>query len=255
MDALRHAGDFGIDPTALMNIFERSTEVQDSDAFLTLINTEVQAVMRHESMVCGVGGMSPNGNYAHKAIQHNYPEQYFYDLVNTDGRVDSPLMQRWRSTQAPVIFQSGRDDSEYPQEWISLFNKYDLRNTVAHGMRDVQRTFATYFIFSRIPGAVGEREIYLLKMLTPHLHLALVRSLGTIQEFIWIAGTPHDALSERQKEILRWINEGKTNWEIAKILDMTEKNVKYHIEQIFSKLNVTSRNKAVAKAMLLGIIH
>jgi DNA-binding CsgD family transcriptional regulator len=76
-----------------------------------------------------------------------------------------------------------------------------------------------------------------------------------MQEFIWIAGTPHEALSERQKEILHWINEGKTNWEIAKILDMTEKNVKYHIEQIFSKLNVTSRNKAVAKAMLLGIIR
>lgn len=255
MDALRHADEFGIDPTALMSIFERSTEVQDSDGFLALINTDVQIVLRQESMVCGVGGMSPNGNYAHKAIQHHYPEQYFYDLANADGRVDSPLMQRWRSTQAPVIFQSGRDDAEYPQEWVNLFNKYELRNTVAHGMLDMQRTFATYFIFSRIPGEVGEREIYLLKMLTPHLHLALVRSLATIQEFIWIAGTPHEALSERQKEILHWINEGKTNWEIAKILDMTEKNVKYHIEQIFSKLKVTSRNKAVAKAMLLGILR
>ena len=255
MDARRHAIDFGIDPTALMNIFERSTEVHDSDAFLALINTDVQAVLRQEIMVCGVGGMSPNGNYAHKVLQHDYPEQYFHELASAEGRVDSPLMQRWRSTPAPVIFQSGRDDAQYSQEWVKLFNKYDLRNTAAHGMLDVQRTFATYFIFSRIPGEVGEREIYLLKMLTPHLHLALVRALATIPEFNWLAGTPHEALSERQKQILHWINEGKTNWEIAQILEMTEKNVKYHIEQIFLKLKVTSRNKAVAKAMLLGILR
>lgn len=255
MDALRQADEFGLDPTVLMSIFERSTEVQDSEAFLALINSDVQAVLRQEIMVCGVGGMSPNGNYAHKVLHHNYPEEYFHDMATTEGRVDSPLMQCWRSTQAPVIFQSGRDDAEYPQDWIRIFNKYDLRNTVAHGVLDVQRTFATYFIFSRIPGEVGEREIYLLKMLTPHLHLALVRSLATVSEFNWLSGTPHEALSERQKQILHWINEGKTNWEIAQILDMTEKNVKYHIEQIFLKLKVTSRTKAVAKAMLLGILR
>lgn len=255
MDALRQADEFGLDPTVLMSIFERSTEVQDSEAFLALINSDVQAVLRQEIMVCGVGGMSPNGNYAHKVLHHHYPEEYFHDMATTEGRVDSPLMQCWRSTQAPVIFQSGRDDAEYPQDWIRIFNKYDLRNTVAHGVLDVQRTFATYFIFSRIPGEVGEREIYLLKMLTPHLHLALVRSLATVSEFNWLSGTPHEALSERQKQILHWINEGKTNWEIAQILDMTEKNVKYHIEQIFLKLKVTSRTKAVAKAMLLGILR
>ncbi|MGZ3158064.1 MAG: helix-turn-helix transcriptional regulator [Burkholderiaceae bacterium] len=255
MDALRHADELGIDPTILLNIFERSTEVQDPDAFLGLINNNVQAVMHQEIMVCGVGGMSPNGNYAHKILEHGYPEQYFHDLATPDGRVDSPLMRHWRDTLAPVIFQSGRDDAEYPQDWVTIFNKYDLRNTAAHGVLDVQRNFATYFIFSRIPGEIGEREIYLLKMLTPHLHLALVRALVTVQEFTWLSGTPHEALSERQKEILHWIDEGKTNWEIAQILGMTEKNVKYHIEQIFLKLKVTNRNKAVAKAMLLGILR
>jgi LuxR family transcriptional regulator, quorum-sensing system regulator CviR len=255
MDSLRHADELGVDPTILLSIFERSTEVQDPDAFLALINNDVQAVMHQEIMVCGVGGMSPNGNYAHKILQHNYPDQYFNELATPEGRVDSPMMRRWRSTLAPVIFQSGRDDAEYPQEWVKIFNKYDLRNTAAHGVLDVQRNFATYFIFSRIPREIGEREIYLLKMLTPHLHLALVRALVTVPEFTWLTGAPHEALSERQKEILHWIDEGKTNWEIAQILGMTEKNVKYHIEQIFLKLKVTSRNKAVAKAMLLGILR
>lgn len=254
MDVLRHAGELDIDPNAIMNIIMRSTSVHDSDALLDLINTDVQAIMRHDVMVCGVGGVSPSGSYAHKVLSHNYPRQYFEELARTDGRVDSPLMQRWRSSQEPVVYESGRDDADFPEEWVRVFNKYHLKNTIAHGVLDVQRTLATYFIFSRIPGEVGEREIVLLKLLTPHLHLALVRALTTVQEFRRLASNSYEALSDRQKQILRWINEGKTNWEIAQILEMTEKNVKYHIEQIFSKLQVRSRTQAVAKALLLGLL-
>ncbi len=254
MGALTPADQLGVDQNAIMNIIMRANEAHDSVTLMALISSDVQALLKHDVMVCGVGGISPEGSYAHKILHHNYPKDYFDELATTEGRVDSPLMQRWRSTQAPVIFQSGRDDAEYPEDWVNLFNKYALRNTVAHGVLDVQRTLATYFIFSRIPGEIGEREIYIMKMITPHLHLALVRALATVKEFVWLAGAPHEALSDRQKEILHWINQGKTNWEIAKILEMTEKNVKYHVEQIFSKLKVTNRTKAVAKALLLGII-
>lgn len=252
-DALKQAAYLGIDPGLLMNIIVQSTAVHDSQALLNLLNGEVHDVLQHDVMVCGVGGVSPKGSYAHKVLHHNYPPKYFEELATADGRVDSPLMQCWRRTQQPVIFQSGRDDALFPADWVSIFNKYQLRNTAAHGLLDVQRTLASYFIFSRLPGEIGEREVFLLKMIIPHLHLALVRALTTVQEFSRL-NAPHDALSERQKQILRWINEGKTNWEIAHILEMTEKNVKYHIEQIFAKLQVRNRTQAVAKALLLGLL-
>jgi len=50
------------------------------------------------------------------------------------------------------------------------------------------------------------------------------------------------------------MHEGKTNWEIATILELTEVNVKYHIDQIFAKLDVRSRVHAVAKAYELGLL-
>lgn len=253
MDALVQATELEVDPGLLMNIIVRSNAVNDSQALLALLNNDVQKVLRQDVMVCGVGGVSPKGSYAHKVLHHSYPPAYFEDLVSAEGRVDSPLMQRWRQVQEPVFFQSGRDDAQYPAEWVRIFNKYQLRNTIAHGVLDVQRTLASYFIFSRIPGEVGPREVFIMKMITPHLHLALVRALTTVQEFSHLT-TPNEALSDRQKQILRWINEGKTNWEIAQILEMTEKNVKYHIEQIFSKLQVRNRTQAVAKAMLLGLL-
>ncbi len=253
MDALAQAAELGIDPSLLMNIIVRSTGINDSQSLLALLNNEVQKVLHQDVFVCGVGGVSPKGSYAHKVLHHSYPPSYFEDLVSSEGRVDSPLMQRWRLVQEPVLFQSGRDDAQFPQEWIDIFNKYQLRNTIAHGVLDVQRTLASYFIFSRIPGEIGEREVFVMKMITPHLHLALVRALTTVQELSHLTA-PNEALSDRQKQILHWINEGKTNWEIAQILEMTEKNVKYHIEQIYAKLQVRNRTQAVAKAMLLGLL-
>ena len=52
-------------------------------------------------------------------------------------------------------------------------------------------------------------------------------------------------LTNREVEVLRWIKEGKTNWEISRILNITERTVKYHTENIYKKLGVSSRTHAV----------
>jgi len=58
-----------------------------------------------------------------------------------------------------------------------------------------------------------------------------------------------DELTSRQKEVLLWLCEGKTNWEIGKILGTTPDTIKYHVSQILLRLNVVSRAQAVAKVL------
>ncbi len=48
-------------------------------------------------------------------------------------------------------------------------------------------------------------------------------------------------LSRRQQEVARWIREGKTNVEIARIMGISPRTVQKHIEHIFEKLGVESR--------------
>jgi DNA-binding CsgD family transcriptional regulator len=55
-----------------------------------------------------------------------------------------------------------------------------------------------------------------------------------------------NALSDKEKETAKWIMSGKTNWEIAQILNVTENTVKFHIKNIFGKLRVTNRQQAIA---------
>lgn len=56
-------------------------------------------------------------------------------------------------------------------------------------------------------------------------------------------------LSPREAEILYWIAQGKTNPEVATILNANPSTIKKHVEHILSKLGVENRSAASIKAM------
>jgi LuxR family transcriptional regulator, quorum-sensing system regulator CviR len=56
-------------------------------------------------------------------------------------------------------------------------------------------------------------------------------------------------LSKREIEVLSWLKEGKTSWEIARILQITERTVNFHVRNIMKKLDANNRTHAVAIAV------
>jgi LuxR family maltose regulon positive regulatory protein len=64
-----------------------------------------------------------------------------------------------------------------------------------------------------------------------------------------------DPLSERELEVLRLTAEGLTNAEIAVELVIALSTVKTHVNRIYSKLGVSTRTQAVARARQLQILH
>ncbi len=85
-----------------------------------------------------------------------------------------------------------------------------------------------------------------LDILTPHIHQALVRSSEKPIDF--------SMLSLREKEVLKWMKEGKTNWEISMILNISERTVKFHVQNIERKLDAVNKAHAVAIAMDTGLV-
>lgn len=63
------------------------------------------------------------------------------------------------------------------------------------------------------------------------------------------------ALTSRETEALRWSAIGKTSWEIALILQITERTVNHHLQRAASKLGVKGRGAAVAQALARGLIQ
>jgi LuxR family quorum-sensing system transcriptional regulator SolR len=61
-------------------------------------------------------------------------------------------------------------------------------------------------------------------------------------------------LTPREREVLCWTGEGKTSCEIGQILNISERTVNFHINNILFKLSATNKVQAVVKAIAMGLI-
>jgi DNA-binding CsgD family transcriptional regulator len=61
-------------------------------------------------------------------------------------------------------------------------------------------------------------------------------------------------LSEREKEILLWAAQGKSDSVIADIIGVSHSTIRFHMKNIFKKLNANERTLATVKAIRHGLI-
>lgn len=95
----------------------------------------------------------------------------------------------------------------------------------------------------------GSRVEVILHYALPHVRQALSRAAKDESQ------KQTDTLSRREREVLKWMSEGKCTWDISRILRITERTVYYHSQNIMQKLEATSRSHAVSIAIKRGIIE
>jgi DNA-binding CsgD family transcriptional regulator len=61
-------------------------------------------------------------------------------------------------------------------------------------------------------------------------------------------------LSQRERECLLWTAEGKTAWEIGRILSLSERTVAGQLSSAMRKLECVNKQQAVVKALRLGLL-
>ena len=96
-------------------------------------------------------------------------------------------------------------------------------------------------VLHRGPGPdFSERDRALLVLLRPHLYQAYLDAERRRH--------PVPRLTPRQNDLLRLLAAGHTNTQIAQRLGISEGTVRTHLENIYEKLNVSSRTAAVTRA-------
>jgi hypothetical protein len=173
MDVLEQAEGLHIDLDALLRIIVHSTEVRDSATLLQLIGTEVTDIFRDDAMT----GRHQANHEEHDGAHRPHAQPGTASTSQENAEASFP--QDSEGTPAPLAFQVSGGDAPSPPAWTNIFMKYGLRNTGEHSALDMQRMFGSHFIFSNIPGEASERETFLLKLLSPYLHFALMRTLQT----------------------------------------------------------------------------
>jgi len=62
-------------------------------------------------------------------------------------------------------------------------------------------------------------------------------------------------LTEKEREVLTLLSRNLSNKEIAQAMDIGEQTIKWHVKNLFQKLNAASRKHAVARARMLGLVE
>ncbi len=90
---------------------------------------------------------------------------------------------------------------------------------------------------------------------SPLVRQALSAALGRLAQRVSANnGAPTPTLSSRELEVLAELARQSSNKVIARVLQMTENTVKFHLKNIFQKLGVRHRAEAVAAARDQGVI-
>jgi DNA-binding CsgD family transcriptional regulator len=123
--------------------------------------------------------------------------------------------------------------------YICILNKLNKETKIANILFFTINDEESYRVFNEISG-------YL------HAHL-----LGAYVRIMSVSAGQQDTgrLSDREISVLTWLKYGKTSWEIAKILGITENTINFHIKNIKYKLHATNRQHAVAIALAKNIIE
>ena len=142
---------------------------------------------------------------------------------------------------------------ENPHIGIILVTMFDDPDSVFSGMRAGARGYvlkeAEPEELRRAIEAANRGEVILCPIMAKKV-LGLFGSGPSTRN----QGLPYDELTQRELQVLQLAAEGLINKEIAEKLVISEKTVKNHISNIFSKLQVNDRTQAVLYALRKGLV-
>ena len=177
----------------------------------------------------------------------NYSQQAF--------AVSDPLVARGLSGSEPFSWEDAIASHTQPatarqvKRLLELSADYGLKRGLAYGSRPTPHcNEASYICLDTGRAPFSRVHTEALRYALPHLHELLRRVCGKAPDKMT------SALSVRELEVMQWLKEGKTAWEIGVILSISERTVKFHIANSYAKLNVTNRAQAIARAMRLNLI-
>jgi len=153
-----------------------------------------------------------------------------------------------------------------PVNWYDFDKRYGLSQIASvraqdfkmidgwsYGTIDTNTMNGTVFFFGS-PKRDSDllRNNGIVEYATPFLSIAYERVLRKKNEN---ANEPLERLTNREVEVLSWIKEGKSSWEISQVLKCSMRTVNFHVTNIKAKLGVVNRAQAVAVGLQYGIIR
>lgn len=155
-------------------------------------------------------------------------------------RID-PVVERVHSARAPFRWSEAQPRGGFSRKQKSFFaqcKELGVHSGITIPIHGVGREVDLISLSQRVEDRVPPHRMTHVYMLSVQYWLKYCELADRREQTI----VP---LTAQELECLRWCKEGKTNWEIGEILDISEKTVEFHLSNGMRKLGAGNRITAV----------
>jgi len=184
------------------------------------------------------------------AVDISYDPDFYRLYKSKDGLRTDLIANSNFKNYAVQYWSIDKKRPAQSKEMLSLAVDFGTKTGYAHGSKPFgSQRFGSLFTFAGTAIKPEARTATILELIIPHLHLSLSQ-IHQRKQYV-----DHSiVLSQREREVLNWVQQGKSSWDISVILRISERTVNFHIYNIMHKLCVVNRSQMVAVAVRQGLI-
>lgn len=240
----------------LMGIAQDSLFCYDLNGLKELFH-QLERIMAFSSVCCAYGDIK---KAVHQAIPDvhlldvSYPENYLNHYLGSQYHMTDPVIAEYLDTLQPVNWDRSVAVDDKKIRYTDLIDAEPLgmRGGWTYGTVPPDGGESSMFFIATEQSKADERERAVIKYIIPFLSEAYVRIIKNTGNLLLKENVK---ITQSEVEILNWLKEGKTSWEISVILCKSERVVNFHINNIVKKLNAMNRTHAVVIALKENLIN
>lgn len=213
-----------------------SSEASIDSLYLELTQTDIAALMEIVSKLHNIS-----------SVENNQIISLSRRLESMLGINGSALGIYYPSTRENQVLASSIDlefipnFGTYPCPVNGVLSSQSERGSYAIFFDGQGENFYTYLCLSTNVNLLQERQKQIVNFILPYLFSCLKRI-----HLISCRLTEY-GLTTREQEVVKWIIEGKDNWSISRILNVSERTVKFHNCNIYKKLGVSAKAEVICE--------
>ena len=234
----------------LLSLSYRSLACKGFDEFETLI-VDLKELFFFENAACVQADMRAIIRSDHENLDinlHNisYPTEYLDIYLQNLNFSKDDVFKKFIFNLAPVSWHPD-NSRNLPGEVLSAAIDFNIKTSWLHGALTTGASRITTFGFASSTVEYDQRILKIINYITPFY-------AETYQRIFQATAAPSFNLTQKEKEVLSWIKEGKSSWEISVLFKCSKRTIDFHMDNIKRKLNVVSRAQAVAAGLHYGVI-
>ncbi|MFN6994130.1 MAG: LuxR C-terminal-related transcriptional regulator [Aquincola tertiaricarbonis] len=236
----------------LVRAIESAPQVRRRHQFFVWLQSQLHSLLPHSVAVCGAYQRSRRELVFEVFQSTMLPADLLASLADARSPLMTGLLGHWLAARGRAVLVAS-DTAE------AVLGPAILVHGVSRPQRPAE--LESFFVFAEPERPLSREHLLHLELLLPHLHATYLRVQATELELNnlppplapRLAGAA-SPVTERERQILGWVREGKSNQQIGELLGISPLTVKNHIQKILRKLGATNRAQAVALAMTRQVL-